>query len=469
MATRFTSLGSIVGYVSIFLLLVAGYQWNSWNAADDSWFERHSKVDFYVLGKLVRANETGRFAADGLFMGYYVPFPNAEHPFDQHFRFYETGETPPDSLQYVTYLSQSGIQSLLFYTIEKMTGLRGGSSYFLFQLFTSSLLAITIVFFLILMRDLVGWRPIIILSFLLLYSPWLVGFGRNLYFQIWSFFAPFVLLSWYLFVEYKKNFKASYGKLFMRSAIYYLIPCMFMGFAFVTTTALMMVIPVIFFGLLSQLKFREIATRVIAVGMGAGVAIFSSLCILVIQIALVKGKLSIGIHHIWNSFLKRSNANVENIHPSHVNQNIIDAMDASITQVIASYLQGISLDLSFLMQKIHEGLMLKVSFFHVLLFLTVASVVLFGLKLIGRRKTRQIDVFQTIIITSWISLLCPVSWFVFFKAHSYLHWHTDFIVWFMPFVLMVYLAAAVLCNRLITYAGSIVNNLLRQENKGQHS
>jgi hypothetical protein len=36
---------------------------------------------------------------------------------------------------------------------------------------------------------------------------------------------------------------------------------------------------------------------------------------------------------------------------------------------------------------------------------------------------------------TWFSILAPLSWFVIFKAHAYVHPHMDYIAWHMPFVL----------------------------------
>ena len=38
-----------------------------------------------------------------------------------------------------------------------------------------------------------------------------------------------------------------------------------------------------------------------------------------------------------------------------------------------------------------------------------------------------------LIWTTWFSILAPLSWFVIFKAHSYIHTHMSFLLWQMPF------------------------------------
>ena len=41
----------------------------------------------------------------------------------------------------------------------------------------------------------------------------------------------------------------------------------------------------------------------------------------------------------------------------------------------------------------------------------------------------------TLIVTTWFSLLAPLSWLIMFKAAAYIHTHTNFIAFYMPFAL----------------------------------
>jgi hypothetical protein len=40
-----------------------------------------------------------------------------------------------------------------------------------------------------------------------------------------------------------------------------------------------------------------------------------------------------------------------------------------------------------------------------------------------------------LLAATWFSLLAPLSWFVLFKAHSYIHTQINFILWQMPFTI----------------------------------
>jgi peptidoglycan/LPS O-acetylase OafA/YrhL len=43
---------------------------------------------------------------------------------------------------------------------------------------------------------------------------------------------------------------------------------------------------------------------------------------------------------------------------------------------------------------------------------------------------------RALVVTTWLSLLAPLSWLVVFKAHSQDHTHMNFVVWQMPFTLL---------------------------------
>ena len=42
---------------------------------------------------------------------------------------------------------------------------------------------------------------------------------------------------------------------------------------------------------------------------------------------------------------------------------------------------------------------------------------------------------KALVVTLWVSLLAPLSWFIIFKGHSAIHTHMNPIVWYMPFLL----------------------------------
>jgi len=50
------------------------------------------------------------------------------------------------------------------------------------------------------------------------------------------------------------------------------------------------------------------------------------------------------------------------------------------------------------------------------------------------RKTAASGRITALLITLWLSMLAPCSWFVIFKGHSDVHRALASIVWYMPFM-----------------------------------
>lgn len=44
--------------------------------------------------------------------------------------------------------------------------------------------------------------------------------------------------------------------------------------------------------------------------------------------------------------------------------------------------------------------------------------------------------YLALLATTFLSAICPLSWYVIFKEHSFWHPQIDFIIWYMPFLLL---------------------------------
>ena len=55
--------------------------------------------------------------------------------------------------------------------------------------------------------------------------------------------------------------------------------------------------------------------------------------------------------------------------------------------------------------------------------------------LLWRGNAERRHHYIALICATWFSILAPLSWFVIFKAHSYIHTHMSFLLWQMPFTL----------------------------------
>ena len=91
----------------------------------------------------------------------------------------------------------------------------------------------------------------------------------------------------------------------------------------------------------------------------------------------------------------------------------------------------------------------KLSYSWLILLFLAASVLLFFFRK-KQQDDLQIKNSLSLIATTWFAFLAPRSWFVIFKAHSYVHTHMNFIVWQMPFTLFGFAVCGLLLQTLLT-------------------
>ena len=105
--------------------------------------------------------------------------------------------------------------------------------------------------------------------------------------------------------------------------------------------------------------------------------------------------------------------------------------------VVRTYLDGTFVDLGsyrWISSASASRLPLKVKYHFLVVLFLVASV---G---VCMRRKRHIAANTwrsslALVAMTWFSILAPLSWFVVFKAHSFIHTHMNFIVWQMPFTI----------------------------------
>ncbi len=143
-----------------------------------------------------------------------------------------------------------------------------------------------------------------VLGFALL-SQWLTVFGRSLWWFIWAFYLPMVMVMLYFQYTPKKR----HGQYFKLGSIVFFsvfIKTIFNGYEYMTTTLIMMVVPFVYYTVLDQESFAVFVHGLIKIAMSAGLAIAVSLCILSFQIASVSGNFLDGFHHVLYTVEKRT-------------------------------------------------------------------------------------------------------------------------------------------------------------------
>jgi len=394
------------------ILLAVNFYANVLKSANQTWFENHQMVDYgenLVVARLILAQKKGVFSKAGLGGRY-------SNTMSHHNFYTDNIELRGKQAHYMIYKSQIGGQGVMFAIIDKMTSFSNSTNIKQFRLFTSFLTAIAFSLIVLWFYLNFGLGCALFVLITTLFSQWITVFGRNIFWSLWAFYLPFVTTLFLLYLE-EKGVSIS-GKLFQ--IILFLsvfLKCFYTGYEYITTALVMMLVPFVYYGVYSDWDLKNWVTRVLRTSVTAIVAVLSTLVILIYQISSTFGKLEVGFRHIINSFLKRTYGN-----PDDFPKMFRASLESNIFDVIAKYWNGM-----VFFEKVSYGeLILVFMFFSALVFISRS----YSKKLASFRK-RNI----ALVVTTWFSILAPLSWFVVFKGHSDLHAHMNFITWHMPFTL----------------------------------
>jgi hypothetical protein len=278
-----------------------------------------------------------------------------------------------------------------------------------------------------------GWTVSLSVLFAAVFSQWLVVFGRNLWWSLGVFYLPAIALMYFL--RFRGGLPGvSLRKLGALALVIVFIKCFFNGCEYITTTLAMMAVPVIYYIILDSVRLRESLKALGTVALGSCLGILLSFCVLCFQVASVKGHFSDGVAHITYSFHKRTYGDPHNF-PGlpGIEQEGLTATPGS---VVAMYANGTFFDASCFLAAhgIDGGNSLQIKYWHLLLAFSVVSILLYSRRIWSTSQDgRRQEI--ALIWATWFSILAPLSWFVIFKAHSYVHKHMNYLVWQMPFVL----------------------------------
>jgi hypothetical protein len=226
---------------------------------------------------------------------------------------------------------------------------------------------------------------------------------------------------------------------------------------------IMMVVPLVFYCVLDKRGLSWLFRYTLLAGFASGSVIVLSMGILCLQIASVQG-MSLdgahpvqrgfmdGVHHLLFALERRSYAKTGLFSREY------GADFPSLIQVLWIYLKGSFFEIPnyFNIQNpLLAKAILKVRYLHLILVFGIASWTLHLHKSLadagvdGRRG-------KALVVSTWFSLLAPLSWFIIFKQHSAIHPHLNFIVWQMPFTIFGF----ALCGLAISV---LLSPLLRQK------
>ena len=412
-------------------LLFFGFFSNTWRVADQNWFDTHQKdTEAHVMGRMVKSRQDGIFSAGGLNGWGTAKSTDAEWiPSTALGPQYTAYLYKLSFEQFSTYNSQPGGQGMVFSLLDRLIPLSPQTKLRLFYVLTALLSAIALAAIIGWFYEAFGgWVAIFVIGSAVL-SQWLTVFGKNLWWSLWAFYLPMIAVMYFL-----KRYRETLDQQLIRFGIVIFIAvsikCFINGYEYITTTLVMMLVPLVYYVILDKWSSRQCVKWTLAAGLGSGVAIFFSLIMLCFQIGAAKDGFMDGVEHVVWSFGKRTYANAEDYPPVYA-----ASLEAGTIGVVITYMNGIFFDFNNYLSNTNSFVsnsVLKIRYVYLIVLFMLMSALLF-LRRNEKKIAAQRQHYIALIWTTWFSILAPLSWFVIFKAHSYIHTHMSFLLWQMPF------------------------------------
>jgi hypothetical protein len=333
-------------------------------------------------------------------------------------------ETPED---YCVYVSHSGGNALFWYAIQKMLPFDNGINYRLLRLINCMLMSLCFLLFIGWVYRNFGFISSFVLFIFIFLSPWIALFaGNGLWWSLWNFYAPFLTMLLLLEKRYNSSDKVSVKKMLIGLFFAVLIKLFFSGLEFISTAMLTLFIPIIYYAILEKWHVFDFIKLSFKAGLVAVGAIVLQFGMLIIQLRYLLGNYDSAFQYLINAFLRRSSFKSGLSGADLDSDRFADSDSLSFlwNNVIKDFLRGNAFEWGFIS--------LPFDFWYAVLIgiiLCFCAIVFFFVKKYGNWK------YNALLISTIISVICPLSWFAIFKEHAFWHPQLDFIVWYMPFLL----------------------------------
>lgn len=341
----------------------------------------------------------------------------------------EETETPGN---YFAYTSQSGGQAIFYSLVCKVSPLDARMNFRLVKLINAFLITLVLSLFGGWVYRNFGTVTTFTLLVLLVASPWLLKFGHSLWWSLWAFYLPFIVMLLMLEKRFTRTNGSSPSDATILLALYIavFIKCFFNGFEFITSTLLALMCPVLYYFVAARKTFIDFIIFSFKVAVVSVLAVLSEMLVMLVQFKIYAGSFAAGVQHILFSYSKRTDYD-----PGDPTLS-----DVSLSTVLKWYFGG------DIFESNGWGLNVPV-YFWILITLVIAGAIVYYLLAKKGCEPTYMNRAKALLASILFSILSPLSWFIIFKQHSVGHTHLDYIVWYMPFLLLGFVAL----GQLITY------------------
>lgn len=393
-------------FVFVFLIGLATFQGNIFRTVDDGFFsglDRFSQI--LVTGRII-AHDAG-VDSQGWNLGS-VKINNileyTEDNLKTYNQLHDKGHV--ESVVYFPYLSQYGIQGAFFLAVHEVLGINSPEG---LQFVNAALFSLVIALLSILFVRVYDWKFALVFFLVMVTSPWTVSFARNLYWVPFLWFLPTVFSSMlYLGKETASHIKWILGicvvaAVFLKSLA---------GYEYLSAITIFACAPFLVGPFFRSSDRNYVFNIKMAVLVGA-LCVLGFICALLIHAGMRGESIANGLVNILEQDVKKRTYG----DPAGFDPILRESLTASVGDVLNIYWWKWS-------TPVFAGIP---AFF--LSFATL-FVCLGAVYSLVKKRTADTRVFLLIAVT----LLCPLSWFVLAKGHSFVHVQLNYVLWYFGFI-----------------------------------
>lgn len=435
-------------YTTCFLLLFFSFYLNIFKIVlVDTYRIYETYVEALVVGKMAKMEKDGMFASAGFPGVVYdkaqitdsLVLANMDNVEDlyardnivtqfklEQIKYYYGEEPTPDG--YTVYVSHSGGNALFYYIVQKILPFDPPVKYQILRAINCSLMALCFMLFIGWTYRNFGFIPALITFLLTFFSSWPVLFGGNgLWWSLWNFFVPFLVMLLLLEKKHNNPDSISYTKICICLFVAFLVKLMFSGLEFISTAMLTPFIPIIYYSWLEKDKVMDFIKKSLKASIAVISAVIIQFLILILQLKVLLGSFNAAYSYIMTAFTRRASFQSGTNSYDHSSRFAdSDSLSFLWNNVLKDYLRG---DV-FFGNYIHSSFQFFFAYLIGIIALAGAAIVVLNRR---RSRSRKLD---ALVIATAISIACPMSWFIIFKEHSFWHPQIDYIIWYMPFLLL---------------------------------
>jgi len=413
------------------LFLLPGFSRDKWKVVEPSYYnEWQTRYDRLVVARLVKTRQDGAFSSGGLLGLGDVDQWNFLNKTNKH-QFNAYLNNKPFNA-YLAYQSNPGFQGLIYGTLDGVLNISGEQKLKLFRYGTAlvSAMVFAIIFTMGVLEF--GFLSGLLMILFIAFSQWIILPAGSIFWSFWTYYLP-LLASIHLLIGSSKNERFNSKKIYGTIFVITLIKILVSGFDLLTPVLVMTSVPFVYFSIYHKWDQKLFISRIIKLGIALFSATLTGVLILLTQIVASTGNLENAFDHI---FYKIGSYTVVNMETS---QNL-DATDPNVFGIIKTCLTYQALTIRY------RGQVLNVLFWHLIIIFSIFTLSYVLVNIIKNGKINLERKAVALIVSTWYSILAPLSWYIIFYKNSFYNPHIVVMAWQMPFTLLGF----ALCGFVVT-------------------